>query len=141
MQVIALMLQDCGVEWPRKRPFYPEARVCQRSADEVCMRAGAKLGHSAPLSGALRRSKILPSPDLVFESYCLGVVHGTPEECSRWRYADVYGGAVRVDGRTEDECYSHAEKPVTTRCKARVHPSFFEQNVGPARLIALALWH
>jgi hypothetical protein len=30
-------------------------------------------------------------PDLDFVSYCLdGMVHGTPEGCSRWRYTGVY---------------------------------------------------
>ena len=44
------------------------------------------------MSGALRRSKSLPPPDLDFVSCCLdGVVHGTPEGCSRCRYTDVYG--------------------------------------------------
>jgi hypothetical protein len=44
------------------------------------------------VSGVLRRSKSLPPPDLVFVSCCVeGMVHGTPEGCSRWRYTDVYG--------------------------------------------------
>jgi hypothetical protein len=56
------------------------------------MIAGAKLGHSAPRERAFCGGvKVGHPPDLDFVSYCLdGMVHGTPEGCSRWRYTGVY---------------------------------------------------
>ena len=38
------------------------------------------------------RCKSFPPPDLIFVSSCLdGMVHGTPEGCSKWRFTGVYG--------------------------------------------------
>src|SRR5271156_3167169 len=56
------------------------------------------------VSGALRRSKSSPPPELGFVSSCHGgMVHGTPEGCTRWRFMDVFGERyawrARVSGR------------------------------------------
>ncbi len=48
---------------------------------------------------------------------------------------------AKVEGHTENECYSQAEEIVATRRKARVHQSFFEQSGVLAGTIALALLH
>jgi hypothetical protein len=39
----------------------------------------------------------------------------------------------RTEGSAEDEGYSHAGKPVTTRCKARVPAPFFDGFGGAAK--------
>src|SRR5258708_1588394 len=57
-----------------------------------------------------------------------------------WKYGRRTG-CNSVECRTEDECDSRAEKPVTKRCKAKLHLPLFEQYGAPAGTIALALLH
>jgi hypothetical protein len=49
--------------------------------------------------------------------------------------------AVRAESGTEEEYYSHAEEPLTTRYEIREWLQFFERYSGLAITTALALWH
>ena len=90
-------MRYCSLQRPPGRQENGDSWAGSRDQSQIC----APVQNRATvrrMSGALQRSKSSPPPDLVFVIYCVdGMVLGTLEGCTRWRFMDVCGG--RFDSR------------------------------------------